>query len=120
MPVWQQLAAAIIGSGIVTTFITSFASRKKSAADATATNVTSILEVDARLAERLVSLEKRVAVVEKENYELKNEVFTLRCENRTVMQENRLLREENDALRAENEILKETNYELMERLGETE
>ena len=116
MPVWQQLILAIVGSGSTTALITAFAARRKNAAEANATNVTSILEVDERLAKRLADMEERIAVLERENFQLRNEVLSLTYENKTVLQENRRLREENIALKEENELLREANFELMEQL----
>lgn len=117
MPNWQQILTAVLGSGVITALITAVTMRKKNNADADATNVKSILDVDTRLAERLASLENRIAQLESENFELKTRLLSLNHENDKIVEENKELRKENEALRQENEVLQDTNFELMKKLG---
>ena len=58
---WLTLLGSVLGAGGISALITALVSRRKNNADATAVNVHSILEIDARLNERLVKLEERVA-----------------------------------------------------------
>ena len=117
MPNWQQILTAVLSSGVITALITAVTVRKKNNADADATNVRSILDVDTRLAERLASLEERIAQLESENFELKSRLLSLNHENDKVVEENRALKKENEALIQENEVLQDTNFELMKKLG---
>jgi hypothetical protein len=50
---WLLLIGAVLGTGGISTLITVLISRKKSNADAEAIQIRSILEIDARLNERL-------------------------------------------------------------------
>lgn len=112
MPSWLQIVLAIVTSGTLSSFATVWASRKKNSADAGATNVKSILEIDERLNERLVRLEERVGVLEAENLRLKQVELTQSHEIQVLTKENQKLKTENAALIQENELLKETNYDL--------
>lgn len=114
---WLAFAGSVLGAGGISALITAIVSRKKTNADATATNVRSILEIDARLNQRLAKLEERVAQLERENFELKQRELTLVHENTKYLDEIKELKEENESLREENELLRETNYELMIKLG---
>lgn len=117
MPNWQQILTAVLGSGVITALITAVTVRKKNNADANATNIGSILDVDSRLAERLASLEERIAQLEQENFELKSRLLSLNHENDKAIEENKKLRKENEALLQENKVLQDTNFELMKKLG---
>lgn len=75
---WLGTTVSIIGSGALGSVITAFAMKKKSDAEANSTNVSSILEVDARLNERMAKLEERVANLEAENIKLKEENLALK------------------------------------------
>ena len=114
---WLPFLGSLIGAGGISALITALVARKKNNADAAATNVRSILEIDARLNERLVKIEERVAQLERENFELKQRELTLTHENSVHLEEIKELKEENASLREENDLLRETNYELMVQLG---
>lgn len=113
---WLALLGSVLGAGGISAFITALVSRRKSNAEAAATNIRSILEVDARLNERLAKIEERVAALERENFELKQIKLTLTYENEKCLEEIEGLKEENASLIEENEMLKERNYELEEEL----
>lgn len=107
---------AVLGSGGLATIITAWASKRKNKAEATATNVKSILEIDARLNDRISRLEERVAALEKENLELKAKELQLKHDNDVYLEEINDLKEENEFLKEENSQLKSTNMSLLERL----
>lgn len=94
-----SILVAIIGSGGVATIITALASRRKNNATADATNVKSILEIDARLNERITRLEERVTALEQENLLLKQNEIKLVHENEVLREENSELKVENNKLR---------------------
>ena len=113
---WLALVGSVLGAGGISALITALVSRKKNNADAAAISVRSILEIDARLNERLVKLEERVATLERENLELKQRELTLTHENSKHLEKIKELKEENASLIEENEMLKERNFELEEEL----
>lgn len=75
---WVSSLFTILGSGAIGSLITAFATKRKSDAEAQHTNVQSLLDVDARLNERISKLEERVAMLESENIRLKEENITLK------------------------------------------
>ena len=112
-----SVIVAVLGSGGLATVITAWASKRKNKAEATATNVKSILEIDARLNDRISRLEERVAALEKENLELKAKELQLKHDNDVYLEEVAELKEENEFLKEENAKLKSTNKSLLGRLG---
>ena len=108
---------AALGSGGIATLITAWASRKKTNAEAGATNIKSILEIDARLNERISKLEERVGKLEEENLQLRQNELLLRHENEMYKEENEELKREQ--LRAENARLVEENDQLRKILSKS-
>lgn len=117
----QSLITVIIslfGGGVVGVAIKAFAEKKKVNAEATNTNIKSLLEIDHRMNERMAKLEERVANLEQENYKLKSEklqlerknhsleitIEKLESENEELKKENCTLRIELDSLRDEKEV----------------
>ena len=72
------IVAAFGGGAGIAGIITAILSKKKTDAEAENTNIKSILEIDARLNERMSKLEERVARLEEENLKLKEENLKLR------------------------------------------
>lgn len=72
--------ASLLGGGALATIITTLINKKKTDAEAKNTNIQSILDIDARMNERLVRLEERVAHLEEENIKLKEENMKLKSE----------------------------------------
>lgn len=107
------ILGSLFGGGVIGVIIKAFMERKKVNAEATNTNIKSLLEIDQRMNERMAKLEERVANLEQENYKLKSEKLTLEKENhrlQTVItqleKDNNELQEENNELRIEIEGLK--------------
>lgn len=105
---------SLFGGGVVGVAIKAFAEKKKVNAEATNTNIKSLLEIDQRMNERMAKLEERVANLEQENYKLKSDKLALEKETHRLQilvtkleEENAELREENCMLRTELEELKE-------------
>ena len=110
---------AALGSGGIATLVTAWASRKKTNAEAGATNIKSILEIDARLNERISKLEERVGKLEEENLQLRQNELQLRHENEMYKEENEELKREIEQLRAENARLVEENDQLKKILSKS-
>lgn len=72
---------SVLGSAGFVQALNALLNRKKQHADVTATNVSSILDIDARLNERVAKLEERVARLEEDNIKLKEENLSLKHEN---------------------------------------
>lgn len=105
---------SLFGGGVVGVAIKAFTEKKKVNAEATNTNIKSLLEIDQRMNERMAKLEERVANLEQENYKLKSDKLVLEKETHRLQilvtkleEENAELREENCMLRTELEELKE-------------
>ena len=105
------ILGSLFGGGVIGVIIKAFMERKKVNAEATNTNIKSLLEIDQRMNERMAKLEERVANLEQENYKLKSDKLTLEKENHRLQiivtnleEENKELREENDKLKQELEI----------------
>lgn len=113
-----SIVIAIVGSGGVATIVTAWASRRKNKADASATNIKSILEIDERLTARINKLEIRVATLENENLELKQKEIELNHRNLLYKEEINELKNENELLRKENQNLKEQNKLLKQQIVE--
>ena len=112
---WTSLITVIIslfGGGVIGVAIKALSEKKKINAEATNTNIKSLLEIDQRMNERMAKLEERVANLEQENYKLKLDKLALEKEThrlQTVIsnleQEKEKLQEENCLLKAEIDML---------------
>jgi septal ring factor EnvC (AmiA/AmiB activator) len=103
-----NVLCALFGGGAIGVIVKALTERKKLNADATNTNIKSLLEIDQRMNERMAKLEERVANLEQENYKLKSEKLSLEKEThklKTIIKrlekENKELHEENKDLRTE-------------------
>ena len=110
------IIGSLFGGGVIGVIIKAFMERKKVNAEATNTNIKSLLEIDQRMNERMAKLEERVANLEQENYKLKSEKLTLEKENHRLQTIVTNLEEENKELQAENTKLK-TELENIEQGG---
>jgi hypothetical protein len=97
---------SLFGGGVVGIAIKALAEQKKVNAEATNTNIKSLLEIDQRMNERMAKLEERVANLEQENYKLKSEKLALEKENHRLETLVEKLETENEELKEENCILK--------------
>lgn len=105
----QSLVTVIIslfGGGVVGIAIKAFSEKKKVNAEATNTNIKSLLEIDQRMNERMAKLEERVANLEQENYKLKSEKLKLEKENHRLETVIERLEAENEELKEENCLLR--------------
>ena len=67
---WGSIVAVIValfGGGVLGVVVKAFTEKKKLNAEATNTNIKSLLEIDQRMNERMAKLEERVANLEQEN-----------------------------------------------------
>ena len=99
---WTSLITVIIslfGGGVIGVAIKALSEKKKINAEATNTNIKSLLEIDQRMNERMAKLEERVANLEQENYKLKLDKLAL--EKEKLQEENCLLKAEIDMLQTE-------------------
>lgn len=101
------VVVALFGGGVVGVVIRALVEKRKLNAEATNTNIKSLLEIDQRMNERMARLEERVASLEQENYKLKTEKLELEKETHELkavieklQEENKFLYEENGLLRA--------------------
>ena len=101
------LLVALFGGGAMGVIIKALTEKRKISADATSTNIKSLLEIDQRMNERMANLEERVANLEQENYKLKSEKLSLEKETHKLQVAISKLEEENKELREENIALKE-------------
>ena len=74
------LITTLIGGGAVGVLITQWFSRFKVKAETESIGVKSMIEVNVRMNERLIDLEKRVAMLEFDNFELRKENLSLKHE----------------------------------------
>ena len=108
---------SLFGGGVVGIAIKAFTEKKKVNAEATNTNIKSLLEIDQRMNERMAKLEERVANLEQENYKLKSDKLSLEKEAHRLQVINTKLEEENNESRAINSSLKEELEALKHKLG---
>lgn len=108
---------SLFGGGVVGIAIKAFTEKKKVNAEATNTNIKSLLEIDQRMNERMAKLEERVANLEQENYKLKSDKLNLEKEAHRLQVINTKLEEENNELREINSSLKEELEALKHELG---
>ena len=98
---------SLFGGGVVGIAIKAFTEKKKVNAEATNTNIKSLLEIDQRMNERMAKLEERVANLEQENYKLKSEKLVLEKETHKLKLKINELEEENKALEEESQRLQD-------------
>ena len=101
------IVVALFGGGVVGVIIRAFIDKRKIVAEATNTDINSLLEIDQRMTERMARLEERVANLEQENYKLKSEKLSLEKETHELRIEMKQLEDENKELLDENIKLKE-------------
>jgi len=110
---WGVIATTIgslLGGGVIGAIVKSLTEKRKVNAEATSTNIKSLLEIDQRMNERMSKLEARVANLEQENYKLKSEKLNLEKETQKLKLNISELEEENKKLEDENQRLqKEIN-----------
>ena len=107
---WGTIAAivgSLLGGGVVGVIVKTVAERSKVNAEATNTNIKSLLEIDQRMNERMAKLEERVANLEQENYKLKSEKVNLEKETHKLKLKISELEEENQKLEDKNKSLQE-------------
>lgn len=110
------IIGSLFGGGVIGVIIKALMERKKVNAEATNTNIKSLLEIDQRMNERMAKLEERVANLEQENYKLKSDKLTLEKENHRLQNVVTHLEEENKELHEENNKLKQ-ELEIKEQGG---
>ena len=118
---WGNIISVIIalfGGGVIGVVVKALTEKKKISAEATNTNIKSLLEIDQRMNERMAKLEERVANLEQENYKLKSEKLSLEKETHKLKTAIRTLEEENKALKEENNILKAELEKLKSEINE--
>ena len=98
---------SLLGGGVIGVIVKALTEKKKLNAEATNTNIKSLLEIDQRMNERMAKLEERVANLEQENYKLKSEKINLEKETHELKSKIQELKEENKKLEEENRILHE-------------
>ena len=101
------IIVALFGGGVVGVVIKALTEKRKISAEATNTNIKSLLEIDQRMNERMAKLEERVANLEQENYKLKSEKLDLEKETNELKDIIKQLEDEKEVLLEENKALKE-------------
>lgn len=105
---WGVIATTIgslLGGGVIGAIVKSLTEKRKVNAEATNTNIKSMLEIDQRMNERMAKLEERVANLEQENYKLKSEKLNLEKETHKLKLKIQELENENKKLEEENNRL---------------
>lgn len=102
-----SIIVALFGGGVIGVIAKAITEKKKFNAEATNTNIKSLLEIDQRMNERMAKLEERVANLEQENYKLKSEKLSLEKETHKLKLTINELQEENEKLQEENKKLQE-------------
>lgn len=95
---WEVIGS-LLGGGVIGIIAKALIEKKKLNAEATSTNIKSLLEIDQRMNERIAKLEERVANLEQENYKLKSEKLTLEQENYKLKRKIQELEKENRTLK---------------------
>ena len=93
------VVVSLFGGGVVGVVIKALTEKKKVNAEATNTNIKSLLEIDQRMNERMAKLEERVANLEQENYKLKSDKLLLEKETHRLQNVVTQLEEENKELK---------------------
>ena len=101
-----SIIVALFGGGAIGAIVKTMTEKKKVSAEATNTNIKSLLEIDQRMNERMAKLEERVANLEQENYKLKSDKLNLEKETHKLKARITELEEENARLKAEIEVFK--------------
>lgn len=107
---WGTIATVIgslLGGGVIGVVVKTIVERNKVNAEATNTNIKSLLEIDQRMNERMAKLEERVANLEQENYKLKAEKLNLEKETHKLKLKIQELEEKNKKLEEENKTLRQ-------------
>ena len=95
------VVVSLLGGGVIGVIVKALTEKGKLNAEATNTNIKSLLEIDQRMNERMAHLEERVAHLEQENYKLKSEKLSLEKETHKLKLRIQELEEENKALKLE-------------------
>ena len=77
---WVTIIVSLLGGGVIGVIVKALTEKGKIKAEATNTNIKSLLEIDQRMNERMAKLEERVANLEQENYKLKSDKLSLEKE----------------------------------------
>ena len=101
-----SIIVALFGGGVLGVIAKAHTEKGKLNAEATNTNIKSLLEIDQRMNERMAKLEERVANLEQENYKLKSDKLSLEKETLKLKNKIQELEEENKKLHNENSNLK--------------
>ena len=101
------IIVSLFGGGVIGVVIKALTEKKKITAEATNTNIKSLLEIDQRMNERMAKLEERVANLEQENYKLKSDKLNLEKETLKLKARIQELEEENKKLEEDNKKLRE-------------
>lgn len=101
------ILGSLLGGGVIGVIVKALTEKSKLNAEATNTNIKSLLEIDQRMNERMAKLEERVANLEQENYKLKSEKLSLEKETARLKLTINDLKEENQKLEEENKKLQE-------------
>lgn len=112
------IVCSLLGGGVIGVIIKAFTERGKLNAEATSTNIKSLLEIDQRMNERMSKLEERVANLEQENYKLKSEKLELEKGSNKLKVQIKELQEENQKLENENKVLQQEIDSLKAKKGE--
>lgn len=107
-----SIIVTLFGGGVIGVVIKSFTEKKKINAEATNTNIKSLLEIDQRMNERMAKLEERVANLEQENYKLKSDKLNLEKETHKLKARITELEEENSRLKSELEVFIDKDKEV--------
>ena len=84
------IIASLLGGGVIGAIAKTFGERHKVNAEATSTNIKSLLEIDQRMNERMAKLEERVANLEQENYKLKSDKLNLEKDKQISTLQNKI------------------------------
>lgn len=104
---FTTIVVSTLGGGVIGVVAKVLSERGKVKAEATNTNIKSLLEIDQRMNERMAKLEERVANLEQENYKLKSDKLSLEKETLKLKAKIQDLELENKKLQEENEKLKQ-------------
>lgn len=103
---FATIMVSLFGGGVIGVIIKAHTEKGKLNAEATSTNIKSLLEIDQRMNERMAKLEERVANLEQENYKLKSDKLNLEKETSKLKTRIKELEEENYDLKLKLEDFK--------------
>lgn len=109
-----SILSSLIGAGVLTTLINVIANRKKNKAEAEATNINSIIQIDKILEDKVASLHEEIEILKSENSTLKTNIINIQTQIQQLTVSNDELREENKNLKNLVENLKQENKKLRE------